>query len=242
MHIFINGLAASAGGGLTYIRNILPRLANCNQDDLRVTVLLNQAVADEFTNDTSVTILPADSQTNTAARFLYEQYQVPRMIRCVGADVLLSPGNFAIFRSPVPQILLSGNALYVSRDFVCDLRQRGEYKMWLENALKADLARRSITAADCTIAPTAAFANELRNWTGKDVLAIHHGFNHDSFFRDQSPLSQPIQAKLAATDGCLRLLLVSHYNYYRNFETLIRAVSILKKNLSPRRVRLILTC
>jgi glycosyltransferase involved in cell wall biosynthesis len=242
LHIFINGLAASAGGGLTYIRNILTRLANRNQDDLRVTVLLNEALADEFPNDAGVTILPSDSCPNTAARFFYEQYQVPRMIRRAGADVLLSPGNFAIFRSPVPQILLSGNALYVSGDFVNDLRQRGEYKMWLENVLKADLARRSIIAAERTIAPSEAFANDLRKWTGKNVLAIHHGFDHESFFRNQAPLPQPIQAKLAATNGCLRLLLVSHYNYYRNFETLIRAVSILKKNLGPRRIRLILTC
>ncbi|MGC1373906.1 MAG: glycosyltransferase, partial [Candidatus Sulfotelmatobacter sp.] len=108
-------------------------------------------------------------------------------------------------------------------------------------ALKADLARRSIGAAECTIAPTAAFANDLRKWTGRNVLALHHDFDHESFFRGPAPLPQPIQAKLAATNGCLRLLLVSHYNYYRNFETLIRAVSILKKQLG-RPVRLILTC
>ena len=37
-------------------------------------------------------------------------------------------------------------------------------------------------------------------------------------------------------------MFVSHYNYYRNFETLIRAIAILKKTLQPRTVRLILTC
>jgi glycosyltransferase involved in cell wall biosynthesis len=36
--------------------------------------------------------------------------------------------------------------------------------------------------------------------------------------------------------------LVSHYSYYRNFETLIRAIAILKKQLHPQPVRLILTC
>lgn len=51
-----------------------------------------------------------------------------------------------------------------------------------------------------------------------------------------------MQAKLAAAEGSLRLLLVSHYNYYRNFETLLRAVAILKQRLRPRTVRLILTC
>ena len=38
MHLFINSLAASAGGGLTYIRNVLPHLAA--RPDLRVTVVI----------------------------------------------------------------------------------------------------------------------------------------------------------------------------------------------------------
>jgi len=40
-----------------------------------------------------------------------------------------------------------------------------------------------------------------------------------------------VKAQFAATEGALRVLFVSHYNYYRNFETLIRAIAILKKNL-----------
>jgi glycosyltransferase involved in cell wall biosynthesis len=74
------------------------------------------------------------------------------------------------------------------------------------------------------------------------VVAIHHGFDHDSFFREAAPLSPEVQAQLAATSGSLRMLFVSHYNYYRNFETLIRALAIVKENLHPRTVRLILTC
>jgi glycosyltransferase involved in cell wall biosynthesis len=244
IHLFINGLAASAGGGLTYARNVLPRLdkRTSNHSDLRVTVLLNRALAGEFKELSSIAILPSDYARSAAARFCYEQYEVPRMIRSAGADVLLSPGNFAIFRSPVPQILLSGNALYVSAGFVRDLRERGEYKMWLDNTLKSKLARWSVNTAECTVAPTAAFANDLRNWTGKDVLAVHHGFDHESFFCNHAPLPQPLQAKLSATEGSLQLLLVSHYNYYRNFETLFRAIAIMKKKLSPRPIRLILTC
>jgi glycosyltransferase involved in cell wall biosynthesis len=242
IHLFINGLAASAGGGLTYVRNVLPRLANRNHDDPRVTVLLSRSLADEFKELPGITLVSSDSPASAAARFWYEQYEVPRMIRRAGADVLLSPGNFAVFCSPIPQILLSGNALYRSLDFVRDLRQRGEYGMWLDNAAKAKLARWSIVAAETTIAPTVAFANDLRNWTGKDVIALHHGFDPESFLGSETRLPQPIQEKLAATEGSVRLLLVSHYNYYRNFETLFRAVTFLKKKLHPRPLRLILTC
>ena len=240
IHLFINGLAASAGGGLTYIRNVLPRLAK--RDGVCATVLLSKSLAGEFEETPGIAILCSNGALSAAARFCYEQYEVPRMIRRTGADVLLSPGNFAIFRSPVPQILLSGNALYLSKDFARDLRLRGEYRMWLDNAVKAKLAQWSVNTAECTIAPTTAFSNDLREWTGKDVIALHHGFDQESFFSNCAPLPQPSDEKLASTQGSLRLLLVSHYNYYRNFETLIRGLAILKKRLTPRNVRLILTC
>jgi glycosyltransferase involved in cell wall biosynthesis len=104
------------------------------------------------------------------------------------------------------------------------------------------LAKWSVRTADRTVAPSATFARELRQWTGMDVVSIHHGFDHKAFFGEQTPLPPDVQAQLASTTGSLRLLFVSHYNYYRNFETLIRAVAILKEKLHPRTVRLILTC
>jgi glycosyltransferase involved in cell wall biosynthesis len=55
-------------------------------------------------------------------------------------------------------------------------------------------------------------------------------------------LREDLQMQLNATQGAVRILFVSHYNYYRNFETLIRAIAILKRKLHPRKVRLVLTC
>jgi glycosyltransferase involved in cell wall biosynthesis len=240
IHLFINALAASAGGGLTYVRNVLPRLAV--RDDVRTTVLLSGTLQGEIIESARVTLLRGDCPAGSGRRFWYEQRNLPNLIRRSGADVLLSTGNFALYRSPVPQILLSRNALYTSSDFLRDLRDRGDYRLWLDTELKAALARWSVRMADCTVAPSAAFANDLGRWTGKDVVSIHHGFDHEGFFREQAPLPQDVQARLAATEGSLRLLFVSHYNYYRNFETLIRAIAILKKKVHPRTVRLILTC
>jgi glycosyltransferase involved in cell wall biosynthesis len=240
IHLFINGLAASAGGGLTYVRNVLPRLSI--RDDVRATVLLSAALRSEIPESAGVTLLQEDCPPGSAGRFWYEQRKLPDIIRRSGADVLLSTGNFALYRSPVPQILLSRNALYISGDFQRDLRERGDYRLWLDTAVKAALAQWSIRTADCTVAPSATFASELQHWTGTEVVSIHHGFDHQAFFRESAPLSPDTQAQLDSTTGSLRLLFVSHYNYYRNFETLIRAVAILKEKLRPRTVRLILTC
>jgi glycosyltransferase involved in cell wall biosynthesis len=240
IHLFINALAASAGGGLTYIRNVLPRLALRN--DVRATVLLSESLRGEFNSSPRLNIILGDVIASTARRFRYEQSKLPALIRNSQADVLLSAGNFALLRSSVPQILLSGNALYTSRHFERDLRDRGEYALWIDNAIKGTFARWSVSVADCTVAPSKAFAADLRKWTGKNVLAIYHGFDREIFFGSSEPLAREVQAKLDSAEGSLKLLFVSHYNYYRNFETLFRALAILRKKIYPRSVRLFLTC
>jgi glycosyltransferase involved in cell wall biosynthesis len=240
IHLFINALAASAGGGLTYVRNVLPHLAA--RDDVRTTLLVDSLMHGEMKEANRVAVLQGPDAASAASRFCYEQRCLPDLVRRSGANVLLSTGNFAVYRSPAPQILLSRNALYTSADFLRDLSQRGDYRLWLDTEIKGALAKWSVRTADCTVAPSRAFADELKVWTGKDVICVHHGFDRQAFFDGQTPLPLDVCAKLSATEGSLRLLFVSHYNYYRNFETLIRAIEILKERLHPGKVRLILTC
>lgn len=238
MHLFMNSLSASAGGGLTYTRNVIPQLAA--RTGVRVTAALSPGFRREFNGFSNVEFL--ELETPPARRFWYEQRMLPDLIRHSGANVLLSTGNFALRKSPVPQILLSRNSLYVSPDFFHDVRTRGEYRIWLDTHLRAILAKRSIHWANLTVAPSQAFATELGRWTGQKVIAIHHGFDQDVFTRDSRPLSPEVRSKLDSAEGSFKILFVSHYNYYRNFETLIRALPILRDRLAGRPVRLLLTC
>ena len=238
MHLFINSLAASAGGGLTYIRNVLPYLATA--PDLRITVALGAALRQEFRSYNAIDFL--ELEVPAARRFWYEQSDLPDIIRRSGATVLLSTGNFALRRSPVPQILLSRNSIYTSPDFYRDLRARHEYKMWLDTKLRAFMAKRSIRWATRTVAPSEAFAAELTRWTGIRVLSIPHGFDREAFTLDSSPLAPEVEEKMVAAEGSLKLLFVSHYNYYRNFDILIRALPLLRDRLMGRAVKLLLTC
>jgi len=240
MHLFVNGLAASAGGGLTYLRNVLPQLSV--RGDVQVTAAVNPQLHLEFCDLPQVTLAEIEPPAGTLMRFWQEQSSLPAVILKSGADVLVSAGNFALRKSPVPQILLSRNALYTCADFFRDLRQRREYRMWFDTRLKARLARRSIETAEVTVAPSEAFARELREWTGKKVVAIHHGFDAESFQSDSAPLRADLTEKLNSTEPGFRLLFVSHYNYYRNFETLIRAMARVVSQPEGKRVRLFLTC
>jgi len=51
-----------------------------------------------------------------------------------------------------------------------------------------------------------------------------------------------MQNQVRGSDDALKLLFVSHYNYYRNFETLIRALPILCNRLPGKKIKLFLTC
>jgi len=92
------------------------------------------------------------------------------------------------------------------------------------------------------VAPSEAFAADLRRWSGMPVRAIHHGFDGDTFFSDSRPLAAEVEQNLQTSEGSLTLLFVSHYNYYRNFETLLRALPLLRGRLKGRPVKLVLTC
>ncbi len=238
--LFINGLAASAGGGLTYLRNVIPHLAR--RVDTETTVLLNPAIRREFGELPNISFVETAETSGVFRRVVREQTTLPKLIRRSGAQVLISAGNFALWNSPVPQILLSRNSLYTSGDFLRDVRTRGDYAIWADTIVKSWLARRSIKCADITIAPSEAFAQELSQWSGRKVLSVHHGFDPDTFISDAAPLPSAARVQLEQGKDALRLLFVSHYNYYRNFETLFRAMPILSSRLKGKQVKLFLTC
>jgi glycosyltransferase involved in cell wall biosynthesis len=240
IHLFLNGLGASAGGGLTYLNNVIPHLSARN--DVRVTAVVREGLHRGLGEVPNVSLLTIENVGNVARRFWQEQSYLPKLIRQSGAEILLSTGNFALRESPVPQILLSRNSLYVSDVFSRDLIRRRDYLLWMDTRIKALFAKRSINWADCTIAPTLAFAEDLRKWTGKNVIDLHHGFDPEKFFDDTSSLSADLKAKLDVRKDALRLLFVSHYNYYRNFETLLRSIPVLRASLPEWPIKLFLTC
>lgn len=240
MKIFLNGLGASAGGGLTYLKNVLPHLAAL--PGVRTTAAVGHEFEPDAVYSQNVELLRIPSPGGAARRFWFEQKKLPNLVRDSGADILISTGNFALRRSPIPQILLSRNSLYTCPEFFRDLARRREYRIWLDTRIKAILAKKSVQWADRTIAPSESFARDLHTWTGKPVVAIHHGFDHDLFFKGENALPNAVREKLATPPGVLRVLLVSHYNYYRNFETVFRALAQLRERTDTPPARLFLTC
>lgn len=242
IRLFVNAVAASTGGGVTYVWNVLPHLSR--RADVSATVALTPALKQELPSIPNVSIVECSFPENVGARFWNEQKVLPGLIRENRSDILLAAGNFAVWKSPVPQILLSGNSLYISSDYSRDLLRRHEYARWLDTKIKGRFAAASVRCADVTVTPSEAFATGLRRWVGSDsaaIMCIHHGFDAEAFHH-APPIPADLQAQLANPADNFRLLFVSNYNHYRNFETLLRALPLIQAQLPSRRVQLVLTC
>jgi glycosyltransferase involved in cell wall biosynthesis len=233
--VLINALASTAGGGITYLRNVLPRLARFDPIN-RYLVLVPPAHAAEYRELAAerVSLEAAPINGGLLARWWWEQSGVRSYIKAHGVEVLISLGNFALLAAPVPQILFSRNDLYFSPYFERDLRARRRYAELLGNRLKRQLALASIKRAEINVAPTAAFAERLRSFNGQSrptFEVLHFGVDPAILAADGEPLPSEQVVKLRLPEPKRRILYVSHYNYFRNFETLLRALPLIKERL-----------
>ena len=85
IRLFINGLAATAGGGLTYLRNVIPHLSR--RLDAETTVVLSPALRRDFSQLPNICLIEVAESSGTFRRFVREQTALPKLIRRSGADV-----------------------------------------------------------------------------------------------------------------------------------------------------------
>src|SRR5256885_7178269 len=92
IRLFVNGLGASAGAGITYLLNVLPHLsANLS---VHTILAVQPQLRAEFDRIPNLTLSEAHPPQSTAMRFWFEQYRLPQLVRDSGADVLISAVHF----------------------------------------------------------------------------------------------------------------------------------------------------
>jgi glycosyltransferase involved in cell wall biosynthesis len=236
LRVLINALASTAGGGITYLRNVLPRLERRDRRNQYV-VLTPPEVLDGVADRAGgrVVIETVAPRGGAAGRMLWEQTRLHRFIKSRKIDALVSLGNFALMGARVPQILFNRNDLYFSPEFERDLKSRKLYDALAGHYLKSWVARASIRQAEINVTPTAAFADRIRSHdglAGTNFEVLRFGFDPEIFTGCDDSLPEWQLARLRPDEDCRRLLFVSHYNYYRNFETLIHALPIIKQKIA----------
>jgi len=233
---------------MTYLRNVLPRLERFDVTN-RYIVLVPAEHWDQYEAYSSdyLRIETVSPPGGALGRAIWEQTLLRSFVRRNRIGVMVSLGNFAVLGTRVPQILFSRNELYFSGEFEKDLKRRGQQRTLLSHRLKSRFARASIRQAQINVAPTAAFADGMRRSDGLSDIRFEilpFGFDANLFTGGEARLSNKQLTLLGADEDCLRLLYVSHYNYFRNFETLIRALPAIREKVwraEKKDVRLVLT-
>tara|TARA_A100001015_G_scaffold299514_1_gene383651 strand:+ start:5038 stop:6177 length:1140 start_codon:yes stop_codon:yes gene_type:complete len=93
--ILINAISARNGGGVTYIKNIIPFFVN-NPNDLHITLLIGKdnMEFDEIKNTPSLNLIFFDSPSSSLfKRIAFELFEIPKIMKKGNYDILFSPGG-----------------------------------------------------------------------------------------------------------------------------------------------------
>jgi glycosyltransferase involved in cell wall biosynthesis len=111
LRVLVNAIHARAGGGLTYLRYLLPLLAA--ETNLEIHIVPHPSKQEFFASlSPALAVHPMTMPSGWMPLLLWEQFVFPLQARRIGYDVVLSPANFgplAIRR----QVVVIQNALTV---------------------------------------------------------------------------------------------------------------------------------
>ena len=170
IRVLINGVHAHSGGGVTYLRNMLPMLAADPELELSLVVYEEQLVL----------FGPIDPRIHVHAlgfgngfyrRLLWEQVALPFLARRLGADVTFSPANFGPLLAPAPVVLLR-NALAVAETETRFAKRLYWRVLGVMTALSLLGCRRAIAVSEYA---ALTLTRRLPAFVEKRVTVVHHG-------------------------------------------------------------------
>jgi len=231
--VAINAIASTAGGGKTYLVNLIEYVRSRSSDEFEVWV---PEPADFAGLPRHIRVSTSRlAQSGFLGRLIWEQIILPWRLRRAGTQVLVCVGNISPYACPVPVVLVSANALYFSGRFLSDLWRRGHVKWILRHLLKGEFVLGSARAADVVVTPTKAMADALTAALGSPLPR-----QRVSQFGHHPGTERSARSAVADERRELRFVIVSFYNYFRNFETVFRALALLRET-TDLKIRLVLT-
>ncbi len=221
IRVLVNGIHAKSGGGVTYLRNILPLLAQ--DDELEVHLCLHR---DQFqlcgTVDERVRVHLLRYPNGFFANLLWEQSVLPVLARVMSVDVTLSPANYGPLLAPAPVIVLR-NSLAVAGRETRLLKRLYWGGLTLMTALSLIFCRRAIAVSHyARQALTFGVSERLKN----KVSVVYHGVR-DNFSPDETVGREDF------------LLAVSDIYVQKNLHTLVAAMSIIRESRPGIKLKLV---
>lgn len=208
MRIFINALSARLGGGQTYLLNLLKHVPQ--EKNWRVFVLVQPSfVLDDLPQN--VVRLVQASLENPLKRAVWEETQLPAMLRKYNVELFFSPGG--LLPRSLPSNMLTAVAFQNMLPFDHEQRKKYPYgyrrlRDWLlERGLSSSMQRADLIIFISEFARN-FIKNELGELQGTSVV-VPHGI-HPSFRAClEKPLPRP--AWLPEGDYFLYVSFIDHY-------------------------------
>ena len=168
LKVAVNGVAMAPGGGLTVLVNQARELAaDADRFDITYFVSPRAVRALEPVAGPHRIRVPFDEDPPYARRLRWEQITLPRILRDEGFDVLYGSGNFAVLRSPVPQVVLHHNPHHHATR-----RDVGAGRLLARMRVERVLARAGARRAEGFVCLTRAAADALRGAGFPEPTAI----------------------------------------------------------------------
>lgn len=211
LRVLVNGIHAKSGGGVTYLRNIMPLLAQ--DDDLELHLFLHR---DQFplfgTIDEGIRIHLLDFRNGFFSNLVWEQLALPIFARVMKVDATLSLANYGPLFAPAPLIMLR-NSLAVAGKETRLVKRLYWAGLTVMTALSLMTCRKAIAVSNyARDALSFGIGTRLHHKVG----VVHHGV-HEAF--------HPSDRRRTGD----YLLAVSDIYVQKNLHTLIHALAVVRR-------------
>ena len=220
IRVLVNGIHAKSGGGVTYLRNILPLLAE--DEALELHLYLHREQRDLFGGvGEKVQVHILEYSNSLFLDVLWEQFVLPIHAKFLSVDVTFSPANFGPLLAPRPIIMLR-NSLTVAGHEARPIKRLYWKGVTLMTALSLLTCKRAIAVSNYAMRTlTFGMGSRLDN----KVAIVHHGV--------QEAFHPPIGGQRQEF-----LLFVSDIYVQKNLHTLISALSLVRESLPNCKLKL----
>lgn len=225
MKIAINTMSAVAGGGVTYIKNLLYHLSKSNTPHqyLIITTLAGKETF-YFQHPNFRFLSFKVPSRSPILRILWEQCILPSFLKKEAVHLLFSPGNICPLFINLPNVVMIQNIEPFSNNLS---KRRGLIQSIRLRLLKL-LTLLSVKKAQRVIFPSMRARNliETSGTFVKHAEVIYHGINKEIFHpHTEEDMSYQCRKKYNLDKF---ILYVSHIQRYKNFLELIKAFVLLK--------------
>jgi glycosyltransferase involved in cell wall biosynthesis len=174
IRVLINGIHAKSGGGITYLRNILPILAQDTELEVHLFIHFDQFKLFGLM-DENIRLHLLTFRNGFFSNLLWEQISLPILARYMSVDVTISPANYGPILAPSTIIMLR-NSLAVASKETRPIKRLYWGGLALMTGLSLLTCRRAIAVSEyARQALTFKLGKKLQN----KIDVIHHGVSEN---------------------------------------------------------------